>query len=77
MREGRQSSDQTGNVAFQRPVLRLGVPTHFRPTNENVSACGVEHPQFAAYDGRYVDCILCRRTKVWKKYMGQDRKNNP
>lgn len=52
-------------------IIRIGVPTHFRPTNENVSACGIECPEYAAYDGRDVDCIRCRKTKVWKEYVGK------
>ena len=54
--------------------MKIGIPTHFRPTNENVSACGVEHPVSWAYDGRDIDCIRCRRTKSWKVYMGEVRK---
>lgn len=48
----------------------IGIPCHFRPTNENKSACGIEYPQISAYDGRDVNCIRCRKTKVWKHYMG-------
>ena len=51
-------------------IMKIGKPIHFRPTNENRSACGVEHPDDASYDGRDVDCIRCRRTKSWKVYMG-------
>jgi len=45
---------------------------HFRPSNENVSACGIECPEISAYDGRDVDCAVCRKTKAWKRYMGRD-----
>jgi hypothetical protein len=51
-------------------IIGIGIPTHFRPTGANVSACGVECPERAAYDGRDTDCILCRQTKAWKRYMG-------
>lgn len=48
----------------------IGIPCHFRPTNEDKSACGIECPQISAYDGRDVNCIRCRKTKAWKRYMG-------
>lgn len=48
-------------------------PCHFRPSNENVSACGIECPEYSAYDGRDVDCARCRKTKKWKIYMGLDK----
>ena len=53
---------------------RMKPPTHFRPTNDNISACGIVHPQYAAYDGRDVNCLSCRKTKAWKTYMGQNAK---
>ena len=53
-------------------IIGIGIPTHFRPTSKNVSACGVEHPERAEYDGRSTDCILCQRTKAWKRYMGSN-----
>lgn len=61
----------TDKSSDQRHILHLGVPTHFRPSNENISACGIEHPQYAAYDGRDVNCLLCRKTRTWKTYMGK------
>jgi len=51
-------------------VMRIGRPTHFKPNNKNVSACGVVGPTYAAYDGRSVNCLACRRTLAWKVYMG-------
>jgi len=57
-----------------RLIMRIGKPIHFRPTNANMSACGLEHPEFAAYDGRDVDCILCIKTKAWRRYVGFDQK---
>lgn len=44
---------------------------HFRPSNEDVSACGVEQPKYSAYDGRDVDCVRCQKTNKWKTYMGK------
>jgi hypothetical protein len=57
-----------------KTIMTVGVPCHFRPNNKNRSACGIECPTYASYDGRDVDCIRCRKTKVWKTYMGQDKK---
>lgn len=49
--------------------LQIGKPTHFRSSNKNVSACGVVGPTYAAYDGRQVDCLACRRTRAWRAYV--------
>lgn len=62
-------SEERAKVAVH-PVVMLGVPCHFRPSNENVSACGIRRPEYSAYDGRDVDCARCRKTKKWKIYMG-------
>jgi len=56
-------------------IIKLGIPCHFRPSNANVSACGVGFPEHAAYDGRDVDCLRCRKTKKWKVYMGHIEQN--
>jgi hypothetical protein len=53
-------------------VVGPGKPTHFRPKQANVSACGIENPDLSAFDGRSVDCIKCRRTKAWRIYMGKE-----
>lgn len=50
-------------------VMMIGTPTHFRPTNRNVSACGIVAPALAAYDGRNCDCLRCRKTRAWKTYV--------
>lgn len=52
-------------------IITVGRPTHFRPTNANKSACGIECPELAAYDGRDVDCLKCRKTSAWKRQAGQ------
>lgn len=52
-------------------IMPVGVPCHFRPSNANVSACGIVGPKLAAYDGRDVDCIRCQKTKEWKRQMGK------
>lgn len=51
-----------------------GVPTHFRPHNDNRSACGVDYPELSAFDGRDINCLRCRKTKAWKRYMGKPTK---
>lgn len=58
----------------EREVTRIigtGKPVHFRPRQENVSACGIECPDMSAFDGRNVDCLQCRKTKAWRTYMGK------
>jgi hypothetical protein len=59
------------------PTMPLGIPCHFRPGNANVSACGIECPDISAYDGRDVNCVRCRRTRVWRVYMGRPEKSSP
>ena len=63
---------------MNKVVLKIGKPTHFRPTNANISACGVVSPEYAAYDGRSSDCLRCKTTTKYKIYMGinvqKDRK---
>ena len=56
-----------------QPIWKVGIPCHFRPTNENVSACGIECPQYSGYDGRDTDCLRCRKTRKWKTYMGLNK----
>ena len=45
---------------------------HFRPSNRNISACGINNPKIAAYDGRDVTCFRCKKTKAYRTYMGLD-----
>jgi len=45
---------------------------HFRPSNVNISACGMINPEIAAYDGRDVNCPLCKKSKEYKIYIGLD-----
>jgi len=47
-----------------------GIAMHFRPDNRNMTACGIVGPQYAAYDGRDVNCRRCRRTKAWRTQAG-------
>lgn len=49
--------------------MAIGVPTHFKPSNKNISACGIVNPKYVAYDGRDVDCIRCKQTHVFNNYM--------
>ena len=48
----------------------IGRPIHYRPTNKNVSACGVVNPLYAAYDARDCNCLRCKKTARYKVYMG-------
>lgn len=53
-----------------------GAATHYRPTSENVSACGVEFPSYSAYDPRDADCRRCRKTKSYRLQMEPTRGSN-
>ena len=53
--------------------MKIGKPCHFRPSNRNVSACGVVSPAYSAYDARDVDCYRCKKTKAYKVYMGEKK----
>lgn len=53
-----------------KTAIPIGIPTHFRTSDKNVSACGVVHPERAAFDGRDVDCLRCRKTKVYRVQCG-------
>lgn len=57
-------------MANTKRIIRLGVPCHFRPGNEDLTACGIECAAYAAYDGRDVDCLRCRKTRLWKQQAG-------
>ena len=54
-------------------VIRIGRPCHFRPKQENVSACGVVTPPYSAWDARDCDCLRCMKTKAYKTYMGLEK----
>ena len=51
-----------------RKGIRVGIgkPIHFRPTNRNVTACGLVGAEYAAYDPRDVDCLRCRKTLTFR-----------
>ena len=49
-----------------------GKATHYRPNNNNVSACGTEHPDYFAYDPRDCNCRRCMKTTKWKIAMNKD-----
>jgi hypothetical protein len=53
--------------------LTIGKPCHFRPNNNNVSACGIINPVYAAYDARDCDCLRCKKTLKYKIYLGEKR----
>ena len=51
-------------------ILRIGTVCHFRPSDKNISSCEIINPKIAAYDGRDVNCLRCKKTKAYSKYMG-------
>ena len=53
--------------------MKIGKPTHYRPNNRNVSACGIVSPDYAAYDARDCDCLLCIKTDKYKVYMNKPK----
>jgi len=59
--------------------MKIGIPCHFKPSNKNISACGVVNPKIAAYDARDVNCIRCMITKKYLTYMGinTNKENKP
>lgn len=54
-------------------IISIGKPTHFKVANSS-TACGLHgNTHYAAWDGRDVECLRCRKTKAWKKYMGEGK----
>ena len=51
--------------------MKIGKPTHYRPNDKNIAACGVFQPEYFAYDARDSNCYNCKRTHKYKIYMGQ------
>lgn len=51
-------------------IIRAGTPTHFRPTNLNLTACGLVGA-YSAFDPRDVDCLRCMKTKGYRKAIGK------
>lgn len=62
---------EDGTTVCMTWSVQLDDACHFRLSNEDVSACGVEQPKYSAYDGRDVDCVRCQKTNKWKTYMGK------
>ena len=54
-----------------KKVIKIGKPTHYRPNNKNVTACGVISPEYFAYDARDVDCLRCMKTKKYKSLLDE------
>lgn len=51
----------------------IGRPVHYmRSEGGNWTACGVQS-DLAAWDYRHVECLRCRKTKVWKRCVFGDR----
>lgn len=55
--------------------MNIGKPRHFLPRTGKLTSCGIiiQDPEFGAYDGRYVDCLRCQKTKAWRVYMGKEK----
>lgn len=53
---------------LERLVMRIGVPHHFVPAGARTSACGIFEPKLSASIARDVDCVKCRRTKLFNAY---------
>ena len=49
-----------------RRIIRVGKPTHYRPSQDNITACGLVGTE---YDPRDVDCINCRKTAAYQRVM--------
>jgi hypothetical protein len=48
--------------------------THFKLSKDDYPVCGIMSKYAkdnAAYDPRHVDCLRCRRTKIWKSKIGR------
>ena len=51
-----------------RRVIRIGIPTHFVPEVAFTSACGIVRPRLSASMAAEIDCLSCRKTKLFKQY---------
>lgn len=51
--------------------FKLGKPTHYRPTDRPITACGLIGTFRSSFDARDSDCLSCKATKVYKVYMGK------
>jgi len=50
-------------------IIKIGNPTHFKLLEDSYPVCGViskSAKDNATCDPIYVDCLRCRRTKIWK-----------
>jgi len=55
-------------------IIKIGKPTHFKLSKDDYPVCGIMSKSAkdnAAYDPRHVDCLRCRRTKIWKSKIGR------
>lgn len=53
-----------------RHIIRVGKPIHYRPGQDNITACGLVGTEYAAYDPRDVDCLNCRKTAAYRRAIG-------
>ena len=54
-----------------KQIMQIGKPLHYRPNNNNISACGVISPEYSVYDPRDCNCINCMKTKAYRASMGK------
>jgi len=46
--------------------IRIGIPTHFLPGDQNLTACGLVGAAYTTSEAAAVNCMRCRKTKAWK-----------
>lgn len=54
-----------------KQVITIGRPTHYRPNNQNITACGLVGAEHMAYDPRDCDCLNCQKTSRYRMAMGK------
>lgn len=63
-----------GEPRRKRMIVLPGMATHFRVDKTlRRSSCGIPWVEHFSWDPRDVDCVRCRKTKVWRMAMGKDR----
>jgi hypothetical protein len=51
------------------PMLGLpGIATHFKPNGSRRIACGLAGLHFTSPLAKDVDCLRCRKTKLFREY---------
>ena len=61
-----------GYVVNRYKTMKIGKPTHYRPSDKKITACGLVVDDIRmAYDARDCDCINCMNTRKYKVYVGK------